>query len=53
MAAMAAKKRAIKSDLKKVDRHRIARTEYDEAPELTKRATGQKHDPEKCEAVFR
>ncbi len=33
---MAAKRRAIKSHLKKVDRHRIARAEYDEAPELTR-----------------
>ena len=32
---MVAKRRVIKSDLKRVDRHRIAAREYDEAPELT------------------
>jgi uncharacterized protein (DUF4415 family) len=32
---MTAKKRSIKSDLKKVDRHRIKAAEYDDAPELT------------------
>ncbi len=32
---MLGKKRAIKSDLKKVDRHRIAAKEYDDAPEVT------------------
>jgi uncharacterized protein (DUF4415 family) len=30
------KKRSIKSDLTRVDAHRITRAEYDEAPELTK-----------------
>jgi uncharacterized protein (DUF4415 family) len=33
---MTAKKRSIKSDLTKVDAHRIARAEYYEAPVLTK-----------------
>ena len=33
---MTAKKRSIKSDLKRVDAHRITQAEYDEAPELTK-----------------
>ncbi|WP_428661775.1 BrnA antitoxin family protein [Reyranella sp.] len=32
---MTAYKRAIKSDLPKVDRHRIKPQEYDDAPELT------------------
>lgn len=32
---MTAKKRSIKSDLKRVDRHKVRRTEYDDAPELT------------------
>ena len=32
---MPAKKRSIKSDLSKVDAHRITAAEYDEAPELT------------------
>lgn len=32
---MPAKKRSIKSDLTKVDAHRISDAEYDEAPELT------------------
>jgi hypothetical protein len=32
---MAAKKRVLGSDLKKVDRHVIQPHEYDEAPELT------------------
>jgi uncharacterized protein (DUF4415 family) len=33
---MTGKKKSIKSDLTKVDAHRIAKAEYDEAPELTK-----------------
>ena len=33
---MTAKKRSIKSDLTRVDAHRIAKAEYDEAPVLTK-----------------
>ena len=33
---MSARKRSIKSDLAKVDPHRITKAEYDEAPELTK-----------------
>src|SRR2546423_13276685 len=33
---MTARKRSIKSDLAKVDAHRITKAEYDEAPELTK-----------------
>ena len=33
---MTVKKRSIKSDLTKVDAHRITKAEYDEAPELTK-----------------
>jgi uncharacterized protein (DUF4415 family) len=33
---MTARKKSIKSDLTKVDAHRITKTEYDEAPELTK-----------------
>jgi hypothetical protein len=33
--AMTGKKRALKSDLKKVDRHVIQPREYDEVPELT------------------
>ena len=33
---MSARKRSIKSDLAKVDAHRITKAEYDEAPELTK-----------------
>jgi uncharacterized protein (DUF4415 family) len=33
---MTARKKPIKSDLTKVDAHRITKTEYDEAPELTK-----------------
>src|SRR5260370_15988789 len=33
---MSARKRSIKSDLAKVDAHRITKTEYAEAPELTK-----------------
>jgi hypothetical protein len=32
---MTVKKRSIKSDLTRVDAHRITRAEYDEAPELT------------------
>ncbi len=32
---MPAKKRSVKSNLKKVDRHRIAQAEYDDAPEIT------------------
>jgi len=32
---MTAKKRAIKSDLRKIDAHRIARKEYEEIPEWT------------------
>jgi uncharacterized protein (DUF4415 family) len=32
---MSARRRSIKSDLAKVDAHRIAKAEYDEAPELT------------------
>lgn len=32
---MTANKRAIKSDLTKVDKHRIKSEEYDDAPELT------------------
>lgn len=32
---MPAKKRSIKSDLNRVDAHRITAAEYDEAPELT------------------
>ena len=32
---MPAKKRVLKSDLKKVDRHVVQRREYDEIPELT------------------
>src|SRR5258707_7372537 len=32
---MSARKRSIKSDLAKVDAHRITKAEYDEAPELT------------------
>jgi len=32
---MTAKKRSIKSDLARVDAHRITAAEYDEAPELT------------------
>src|SRR5215472_8901641 len=32
---MTVRRRSIKSDLSKVDAHRIARAEYDEAPELT------------------
>jgi len=32
---MTARKRSIKSDLTRVDAHRITRAEYDEAPELT------------------
>lgn len=32
---MPVKKRSIKSDLTRVDRHRIAAAEYDDAPELT------------------
>ncbi len=32
---MTAKKQSIKSDLTKVDAHRITKAEYDEAPELT------------------
>ena len=32
---MPAKKRSIKSDLTRVDAHRITAAEYDEAPELT------------------
>ena len=33
---MAARKRSIKSDLARVDAHRITKAEYDEAPELTR-----------------
>ncbi len=33
---MTARKRSIKSDLAKVDAHRITKAEYDEAPELTR-----------------
>jgi uncharacterized protein (DUF4415 family) len=33
---MTVRKRSIKSDLAKVDAHRITKAEYDEAPELTK-----------------
>ena len=33
---MTARKRTIKSDLAKLDAHRITRAEYEEAPELTK-----------------
>jgi uncharacterized protein (DUF4415 family) len=33
---MTARKRTIKSDLAKVDAHRITKAEYEEAPELTK-----------------
>jgi uncharacterized protein (DUF4415 family) len=33
---MTARKRSIKSDLTKVDAHRITKAEYDEAPEFTK-----------------
>ena len=33
---MPARKLSIKSDLTRVDAHRITRAEYDEAPELTK-----------------
>ena len=33
---MTARKRSIKSDLTKVDAHRITKAEYDEAPKLTK-----------------
>ena len=33
---MTARKRSIKSDLTKVDAHRITKAEYDEAPELTR-----------------
>ena len=33
---MPVKKRSIKSDLTRVDAHRITAAEYDEAPELTK-----------------
>ena len=33
---MTAKKRSIKSDLARVDAHRITKAEYDEAPQLTK-----------------
>src|SRR5258706_14514158 len=33
---MSARKRSIKSDLAKVDAHRITKAEYAEAPELTK-----------------
>src|ERR1700736_5068499 len=33
---MTARKQSIKSDLAKVDAHRITKAEYDEAPELTK-----------------
>jgi uncharacterized protein (DUF4415 family) len=33
---MTARKKSIKSNLTKVDAHRIARSEYDEAPELTR-----------------
>ena len=33
---MTARKRPIKSDLTRVDAHRITKAEYDEAPELTK-----------------
>ena len=32
---MTARKRSIKSDLAKLDAHRIRKAEYDEAPELT------------------
>ncbi len=32
---MTAKKRPIKSDLKKIDRHKIGAAEYDDAPELS------------------
>lgn len=32
---MTAKKRSIKSDLTKVDRHKVKAAEYDDAPELT------------------
>ncbi len=32
---MSVKKRSIKSDLAKVDAHRITKAEYDEAPVLT------------------
>lgn len=32
---MTARKRSIKSDLSRVDAHRITKAEYDEAPELT------------------
>lgn len=34
---MTAKKRAIRSDLKKVDAHKSVFAEYDEAPELTQK----------------
>ena len=33
---MTARKRSIKSDLAKIDAHRITKAEYDEAPVLTK-----------------
>jgi hypothetical protein len=33
---MTVKKRSIKSDLSRVDAHRITKAEYDEAPVLTK-----------------
>lgn len=33
---MSARKRSIKSDVAKVDAHRITKAEYEEAPELTK-----------------
>jgi uncharacterized protein (DUF4415 family) len=33
---MTARKKSIKSDLTRVDAHRITKMEYDEAPELTK-----------------
>jgi uncharacterized protein (DUF4415 family) len=38
---MTARKKSIKSNLTKVDAHRIAEAEYDEAPELTKAMLGR------------
>jgi uncharacterized protein (DUF4415 family) len=38
---MPARKRAIKSDLKRVERHRISASEYDDAPEITNEMLGR------------
>jgi uncharacterized protein (DUF4415 family) len=38
---MTARKKSIKSNLARVDAHRVTRAEYDEAPELTRQMLGR------------